>query len=47
MIIGSFIVVILIEYLKLDRYILIMMGVVLLEVLDSVFYDKKIKDKTM
>ena len=46
-IIGSFVVGFLIEYLKIDRAILIMMGVALLGVLCAILYDKKTKDKTI
>ena len=46
-IIGSFVVGFLIEYLKIDRAILIMMGVALLGVLCAILYDRKTKDKTI
>lgn len=46
-IIGSFVVGFLIEYLKIDRAILVMMGVALLGVLCAIFYDRKTKDKTI
>ena len=46
-IIGSFVVGFLIEYLKIDRAILIMMAVAILGVLCAILYDKKTKDKTI
>ena len=46
-IIGSFVVGFLIEYLKIDRAILIMMAVAILGVLCAILYDRKTKDKTI
>lgn len=47
LIIGSFIVGLLIEYLQLEKAILFMMGVALLGILSAIFYDRKINDKTI
>lgn len=46
-IIGSFVVGVLIEYFKIDKAILIMMGVSALGFLSTILYDRKIKDKTI
>lgn len=46
-IIGSFVVGFLMQYLKIDKAILFMMGVALLGILCAIFYDRKTKDKTV
>ncbi len=46
-IIASFMIGFLIEYLKIDKAILFMMGVALLGILCAIFYDRKTKDKTV
>ena len=46
-IIGSFVVGFLIEYFKIDKAILTMMFVAVLGILVTIFYDRKIKDKTI
>lgn len=46
-IIASFMVGFLIQYLKIDKAIFFMMLVAILGILSAIFYDKKIKDKTV
>lgn len=46
-IIGSFVVGFLIEYFKIDKAILTMMVVAVLGILVTIFYDRKIKDRTI
>lgn len=46
-IIGSFVVGFLIEYFKIDKAILTMMFIAVLGILVTIFYDRKIKDKTI
>ena len=46
-IIGSFMVGFLMQYLKINKAILFMMGVALLGILCAIFYDRKTKDKTV
>lgn len=46
-IVGSFVVGFLIEYFKIDKAILTMMVVAVLGILVTIFYDRKIKDRTI